>query len=77
MEIKKNQEILSLLSISHDDINSETIKKLLASTSESEAKFEPTDKFILPKNKLYNKEEIETTVGRYDRTTYWLYQLSC
>ena len=65
MEIKKNQEILSLLSISHDDINSETIKKLLASTSESEAKFEPTDKFILPKNKLYNKEEIETTVGRY------------
>ena len=65
MEIKKDQEILSLLSINRDDMNSETIKKLLASTSEGEAEFEPTDKFILPKNKLYNDQDIETTVGRY------------
>lgn len=65
MEIKKNPKIDLLLSIKHDEMDAETIKQLLAFKNGGDAIFDPTDKFTLPKNKLYNKEDIETTVGRY------------
>lgn len=65
MEIKKNPKIDLLLSIKHDEMDAEAIKQLLAFKNGGDAIFDPTDKFILPKNKLYNKEDIETTVGRY------------
>lgn len=65
MEIKKNPKIDLLLSIKHDEMDAEAIKQLLAFKNGGDAIFDPTDKFTLPKNKLYNKEDIETTVGRY------------
>ena len=65
MEINKNPKIDLLLSIKHDEMDAEAIKNLLAFKNGGDAIFDPTDKFILPKYKLYNKEDIETTVGRY------------
>lgn len=65
MEIKKDPNIDFLLSIKHEGMDAKIIRTLLAATSEREATFEPTDKFILPKGRLYNDSDIETTVGRY------------
>ena len=48
------------------EITLEYVRDLFAChIGESEPKFNTYDKFTLPAGKLYNKEAIQTTIGRY------------
>lgn len=60
-----SEEVLEILSLTQEDITLDKMKYLFASTASSKAKFNTNDTFILPANKLYNSERINTTVGRY------------
>jgi len=55
-----------MLSLEEKDINTALIKDLFAiRMGQDKPKYQTYDKFILPKGKWYNAEEIETTAGRY------------
>jgi hypothetical protein len=60
-----DEEINYLFSLKSDNINKELIWTLFAYRKNSNPKFQPSDYFVLPKDKLYNKEPETTTVGRY------------
>ena len=57
-------EIKEIFSLKESDVTKELLVKYFAFTEEGR-RFSPQDRFKLPANKLYNKTEIETTVGRY------------
>lgn len=58
-------EITYLLSIKPDDINKDLLESFFAYKKDKDPRFSPQDKFILPKNTLYNDKDIQTNVGRY------------
>lgn len=60
-----NEEINYLYTIDPSLIDSNLLEDLFAYKAKSEPKFDPTDYFTLPKGKLKNSTDIQTTVGRY------------
>jgi hypothetical protein len=59
------EEIDYLFSIRYEDITLSKLKELFAYGVNKKPKFDPTDLFTLPANKLYNKTSTLTNVGRY------------
>ena len=58
------EEIKEVFSLKESDITKDLLVKYFAFTEDGR-KFSPQDKFKLPANTLYNKSELDTTVGRY------------
>jgi len=66
MRTLSQEETRELFSLKREEINSKLLKDYFAIKGDSlEPRFNTFDKIILPKGKWYNKEEIETTIGRY------------
>jgi len=66
MRTLSQEETRELFSLKREQINSKLLKDYFAIKGDSlEPRFNTFDKIILPKGKWYNKEEIETTIGRY------------
>lgn len=67
MKRKLNQaEAREVLSLSRQEVNMSLLKGYFAATlTRKEPRFNTFDTLSLPKGKLFNEEEIETTVGRY------------
>lgn len=60
------EDVKEVLSLKDSDITGTLLKKYFACFyGEKEARFQPNDWFMLPKNTFYNKETIKTTIGRY------------
>ena len=57
-------EIKEALSLKESDVTKELLVRYFAFTEDGR-KFSPQDKFKLPANTLYNKTDIDTTIGRY------------
>lgn len=61
-----NEETKEILSLTEDDITLDLLRNYFAiRKGQNNPRFNTFDTFILPRNKLYNKEEITTTIGRY------------
>jgi len=61
----EKESIDELLNLTSNSINKELLARYFAFTAKDKPKFSPQDYFVLPKDKLYNKEAETTTVGRY------------
>ncbi|BDE75639.1 DNA-directed RNA polymerase subunit beta' [Staphylococcus phage vB_SauM-UFV_DC4] len=59
------KEVSTLLSVGKDDITLDKLKELFAFRQNTEPMYNPTDKFTLKKDLVYNKKDEKTTVGRY------------
>jgi hypothetical protein len=60
------QEIEALLKLTKEDIDMNLLRNFFAvRMGQDEPRFNTFDTFRLPKDRLYNKETIETTIGRY------------
>jgi hypothetical protein len=60
------QETEALLKLTKDDIDMNLLRNFFAvRMGQNEPRFNTFDTFKLPKNRLYNEEAIETTIGRY------------
>lgn len=60
-----SEEVREVLSLTRKDITATLLKDYFAASLDSEARFNTYDTFTLPIGKLFNKETIETTIGRY------------
>jgi len=70
MRVLNDKERYEILSLKPDDITQKKLVELLAATSKGEARFNTNDLFALIANSrdvrdVYNKNTIETTVGKY------------
>ncbi len=62
----KKEETSEILSLKNEDITMELLRSYFAvKKGKDEPRFNTFDTLKMPKGHLYNKEEIETTVGRY------------
>jgi len=60
------EEVDRLLSLKREDLNMDLIKSMFACVKGKENPlFNTFDRFTLPARKLYNKIDIDTTIGRY------------
>jgi hypothetical protein len=60
------QETEALLKLTKEDIDMNLLRNFFAvRMGQDEPRFNTFDTFRLPKDRLYNKETIETTIGRY------------
>jgi hypothetical protein len=59
------EEVNEILSLKTEDLGRTKLKELFGTTLKKPARFLTNDTFMLPKDKLYNSEVIQTTVGRY------------
>ena len=61
-----NDEKREVLSLERSEINDKLLKSYFACKyGEEKPRFNTYDKFTLPAGTLYNKDTIETTIGRY------------
>jgi hypothetical protein len=61
-----NDEVRDLLSLSRDDITKEKLMEMFSVDMHHKAPlFNTYDTFTLPAGRLYNKESVKTTIGRY------------
>lgn len=58
-------EIREILSLDRKSITATKLKDLFANKPTQNARFQPNDTFMLPINTFYNKQSLQTTVGRY------------
>jgi hypothetical protein len=65
MRFLDEKERYEILSLKPDDITQKKLVELFAATSKGDARFNTNDKFNLPTNKFYNKNSIDTTIGKY------------
>lgn len=63
--ILEGNERTEILSLKEDDITQKKLIELFANTSKGDAKYDTNDRLEIVSNMLYNKNTIETTVGRY------------
>ena len=61
----KEKDVKDLLKLKSENITLDLLKEYFAYTEKHDPKFNSSDYFNLPANKLYNKTMIKTTVGRY------------
>lgn len=54
-----------IMSLRQEQIDMRLLKSLFAASMKGDARFNVNDKFVLPVNKLGNKTELETTIGKY------------
>ncbi|WPH64295.1 viral RNA polymerase beta-prime subunit [Staphylococcus phage vB_StaM_PB50] len=59
------KEISTLLSIKKEDITLDKLKELFAFRQNTQPMFNPSDRFKLKKDLVYNSKDERTTVGRY------------
>ena len=60
------EETKALLALTKDDIDMNLLRNFFAiRMGQDEARFNTFDTFRLPKDRLYNSQSIETTIGRY------------
>jgi len=71
-ELSQDQ-INLLLELTNTDITLKKLKELFATTENRKKLFNPNDQFLLPINKLNNKNTIFTTVGRYIYNLFIMY----
>lgn len=69
----KPDEIDYILSLRKEDITMEKLNELFTHTLNKPAMFNSNDRFTLPKDKLHNSKELNTTVGRYIVNLFLLY----
>jgi len=58
-------EVKELLSLKEENIDAQLLRDYFAAHLGREARFNTYDEFLLPPNTLFNKQAIETTIGRY------------
>lgn len=59
------EEVNEILELKDSDITRPKLMELFAYTKNKNPRFTPQDSFFLDKDKLFNSERIETTIGRY------------
>ena len=66
MKKLNDKERFEILSLKEDDITKRKLAELFAATRQGDARFQTTDRFLLPVDaKLNNKTAHDTTVGKY------------
>lgn len=60
-----NDDIAKLYAVTSKGITLSALKELFAYRANSNPLFTPADTFTLPKGRLYNDENVKTSVGRY------------
>lgn len=59
------EEVKELFSLTSRDITAKRMREYFAATETAEARFNTFDTILLPVGKLFNRESMQTTIGRY------------
>lgn len=59
------EEVKELFSLTSKDITAKRMRDYFAATETAEARFNTFDTILLPVGKLFNRESVQTTIGRY------------